>query len=357
MLSEKKFENRFYIFGLAILFCGLMFFSFSEKAEAKTVTDGNLAITYSDPLFAVTNAVPGQTYFSDMTVENLGGADRKFQFELNIAASSSNLTERLFLKIYSLDEIGKEYCEYGCLANEDIKSLDGGEFEIKTMPGNSTKNFRFALAFDPDAGNDFQNVSAGFDMKIGFEDEFQGVTGGGGGGNGATAAGTAPTGFLTSLFSAVSTGTTAGAETEGEMPQGQEGEVKGEETTPGQVEGISVSSCQSWPKWIWVLMLIAYFAAFLWRTFSNLSGQIEKREMRWGWQAILAGVAFLVWYFFDKCREFQWFVIIALVGGAVVYLFYLYLFRNNIREEHADIESGSGQEPPENPTDQASPIV
>ena len=93
-------------------------------------------------------------------------------------------------------------------------------------------------------------------------------------------------------------------------------------------------------------MLIVYFAAFLWRTFDKIKEQIEKRDIRWKWQAALAIAAFLIWYFFDKCREFWWFVIIAIVGGAVIYLLYLYLFRKNIREEHAKVESGSGEEPP-----------
>jgi O-antigen/teichoic acid export membrane protein len=114
--------------------------------------------------------------------------------------------------------------------------------------------------------------------------------------------------------------------------------VKGEEAVPGEVEG--AEACQSWPLWIWILALLIYFAAFLWRTFDKFKEQVEKREIRWGLQAVFAAAAFFFWYFFDFCREYWWFVIIALVGGAAVYLAYLCLFRREIREKSEKIETG-----------------
>lgn len=340
----------------AVFFAGMVFLFGLGSAQAKTVTDGNFRITYNDPLFAVTNAAPGESFSSDMLIENLGGRDRKFQFELDMTANPKALADRLFLRIDDTTG-GGQVCEFGCANNKTIGSLGRTEFVIKTIPGDGAKNFRFSLTFDPTAGNEFQNTFISFDIKLGFKDEVTGTTGGGGGGAvggpGAVVGGTGPTGVIGGAVLGTAGGIVGGAETGviGEQP----GQVQGEETSPGIVEGDQISICQSWPKWVWVLLLIAYFVAFLWRTFSNLSEQIEKRDIRWGWQAVLAAAAFLVWYFFDKCREFWWFVIIAIVGGAVIYLLYLYLFRKNIRDEYGDIKSGSGEEPPENPEPPQAP--
>lgn len=332
-----------YLFMLPAFF--LIVFGAVPEANAKvTTTSGNLKITHDDPLFSVTNAAPGESFFSDMTVENLGGADRKFQFELNITTNPKALAKRLFLEVGFLDEAGKYYCEYGCGENKDLETLDGSEFVVKTIPGNSSKDLRFALTFDPNAGNEFQNANMAFDIKLGYEGD-----GGNGGGNGAAAGGAGPVmGFFAGVPGVPGI---AGAATEGESAPAGEGEVKGEQTPEeGEVEGISVTTCEGWPLWVWVLALVAYFTAFLWRSFEKFREQIEKREIRWKWQAVLAIAAFLFWYFFDFCREYWWFVIIALVGGAAVYLAYLYFFKKGVRETGEQIEKEPGQSPPKNPT-------
>jgi len=313
-------------------------FGAAGNARAKTVTDGNFRITCDDPLFTVANAAPGESFSSDMTVENLGGKDRKFQFELNIKVNPKALAERLFLKIGSLDGAGAFACEYGCAKDENLKDLDGSQFVVKTIPGDSSKNFRFTLTFDPAAGNEFQNASASFDLKLGFKDEVI-DDGDGNGGGGPAGAGAPPAlGPGTGLLAAV--GGVAGEAVVAEEVAPEE-QVEGAETGPeGEVMGEEVSLCESWPLWIWILALLIYFAAFSWRTFDKFKEQVEKREIRWGWQAIFAAAAFLFWYFFDFCREYWWFVIIALVGGAAVYLAYLYLFRRAIREKSEKIETG-----------------
>lgn len=316
-----------------------VFWLAADGAKADTFTDGNLTIDSPNPLFSVSNAAPGESFSSQMTVQNTGGANRRFQFEVDMKTDPDILAQHLFLKVN--DDAGN--CLWGCSGNVAVKTLDRKEFIIKNIPGKGTRIFQFVLTFDPNAGNEFQNASMSFDMKLGFRGRRPGGGGGGaaGGGPGAVVGGVGPTGVIGGAIGGIVGGAEAG--TVGEQ---QPGQVQGEETAPGIVEGDQISTCRSWPKWVWVLMLIAYFILFLWRTFSNFSEQIEKRDIRWVWQAVLALAAFLIWYFFDKCREFQWFVIAAIVGGAAIFLLYLYLFRRNIREEHAKVESGSGQDAP-----------
>jgi hypothetical protein len=315
----------------AVFLIGIVFVFGPGNALAKTVTDGNFKITYNDPLFAVTNAAPGQAYVSDMLIENLGGKDRKFQFELDMTANPKDLADRLFLKIENTDG-GSNVCEFGCAGDKSIGSLGKTEFVIKMVPGNSSKNFRFILTLDPTVGNEFQNTSAGFDMKMGFKDEVTATAVGGGGvagGPGAAVGGVGPTGVIGGTVAGVAGGIVGGVESEtvGEQP----GQVQGEEMVPGKVEGASIETCKGWPKWVWILALIIYFAAFLWRTFEKFEKQVKKREIRWVWQAIFAGAAFLAWYFFDKCREYRWFILIVVIGGAAIYLYYLFLFKKRLK--------------------------
>ena len=125
------------------------------------------------------------------------------------------------------------------------------------------------------------------------------------------------------------------------LPGEVEGEAAGEE---GEVAGEEISLCRDWPLWVWILALIIYFALFLWRTFSKFEEQKKKGEIRWGWQAVLAIAAFLFWYFFDFCREYLWFVILAMIGGAVIYFAYLYLLKRGIRKNYEKVEGPEKEE-------------
>ncbi len=342
----------------SIIICILALGLFFATDAANAAPDPpKLEVLSNTPLFNVSNAAPGKSYPSPVTIINHGGNEENFQFEVTINADPSILTDHLFFKVHkaeTLDPITGETCAYGCDGNVKMSSLDGKEIFVKNVPPHSTNYFLFYLVFDPESGVGLMGETVNFDMKLGYEDQSgdRDNDTNNNNDNNLTITTSASPGFLRNIQSIL--GSVSGAETSGqESADGEnqdnlfvhDGAVKGEET----------SACQSWPKWVWVLMLIAYFVAFLWRTFSNLSKQIEKREMRWGWQAIFAVAAFAIWYFFDKCREFWWFVIIAIVGGAAIYLLYLYLFRKNIREEHAKVESGSGQESPENPESPQAP--
>lgn len=300
-----------------------------------------LELIMADPLFDVSNAAPGQSFSSDVTLLNHGDNHEDFQFEVDIKTNPHALADRLFFKVTD----GAGNCLYGCGGNITLSYLDRREPNVARVDPHSTTYYKFIITFDPTAGNEFQATLVTFDMKLGFEGT---TTATNGGGNGGTAAGGGGvTGGLVAGFAARAptggTGIVAGEETPGEtLP----GEVKGESTPEGQVEGAETSVCQGWPKWVWVLMLLAYFAAFLWRTFENIKTQIEKRDIRWKWQAALAVAAFLFWQIFDFCREFRWFVILAIIGGAMAYLAYLYLFKKNIQRKNEEIDDGFDQAPP-----------
>jgi len=307
-------------------------FAFGAAENARAVPNPPpLEVISDDPIFSVQNAAPGERFEKPVTILNHGPDTEKFRFEIQNEKMSAELAEHLYFQIK--DDAG--VCLFGCDTAYSIKSLDKDEILIEKIKPHSTNVYTFILVFDANAGNEFQNLTTVFDIKLRYQGKKPGGNGNGGGPGGA---GIAPPGFAAGLLAAV--GGIAGEAVVAEEAAPEE-QVEGAETGPeGEVMGEEVSLCQSWPLWIWILALLAYFAAFSWRTFDKFREQVEKREIRWGWQAIFAAVAFLFWYFFDFCREYWWFVIIALVGGAGVYLAYLYLFRRAIREKSEKIETG-----------------
>ena len=292
------------------------------------------------PLFDVQNAAPGMEATADITVENTGDVAGNFPYTINLTNVTKNLSQQLFFKVRS-----ESTCIFGCNNEYPLSVINGVSQTINNIPPDSLPHiYTFVLYFNKDANNDFQSAQVNFDATLGTpvpttHSARRNGGGGGGGGNGGNGGGATPVaGVIGGAVAGAPGGIVGGAETGaiGEQP----GQVQGEETAPGIVEGDQISTCQSWPKWVWVLMLIAYFSAFLWRTFENIKTQIDKRDIRWKWQAVLAAAAFLIWYFFDKCREFWWFVILAMIGGAIIYLLYLYLFRKNIQKKNEEIHSG-----------------
>ncbi len=130
-------------------------------------------------------------------------------------------------------------------------------------------------------------------------------------------------------------GEIAGAQT-GEGNENGQGEEMGEEN--GETKGAEVEFCQGWPFWVWLLSLIIFLILFVTSLFSRMKQDIKKGKLRWICPLVLAIVAFIFWYFFDTCREYIWFLIISLAGGALIYFVYLYIFRNNIEDSPKDIK-------------------
>ncbi|MDI6778293.1 MAG: hypothetical protein QMD77_03815 [Patescibacteria group bacterium] len=323
-MFSKNFQNPTWklSFQVIVLLAGLVLAFSAASAEAKPNPPAIEVIT-DDPIFNVQNAAPGEKFEKPVTILNHGPDTEKFRFEIQNEKMSVELARHLYFQIK--DDGG--VCLFGCDAAYSVESLNKDEILIEKIKPHSTNIYNFILVFDENVGNEFQNLTTVFDIKLGYQGKRPVGNGNGGGG----AVGAVAPGPVAGLLAAVTGGVVGGEAVSVETAP--EEQVEGAKTGPeeGKIMGEEVSLCQGWPKWVWVLMLISYFAAFLWRTFDKIKEQIEKREIRWRWQAVLALAAFLVWYFFDKCREFQWFVILALVGGAAVYICYLYFYKRRIK--------------------------
>lgn len=167
---------------LRILFSIGFIFTFIAFIGARKVfangTDLNISCTLSTclvlqgdvPFFNELNLVPGKSFTRKLTVTNSSNQIGSFAveaFNLNESSESALLSEKIIVKIHRSSPIGSVV--YG----ETPKSLHDlvtqGFTKIGDFSANQTDSFYVTATFDPDAGNEYQNLTSTFDMDLGFE--------------------------------------------------------------------------------------------------------------------------------------------------------------------------------------------
>jgi hypothetical protein len=199
---------------------------------------------------------------------------------------------------------------------------------------NISYNYKLIFTFNPDAGNDYQNKKTVFDLAVGINAQESNGNGGGGGGgggghhHGGGGGGGGGNNAVPAVTNALFNGAGLVAGTAGVNVNGpNQPEVKGEATPePGITEGASTAACQGWPKWIWIVALLAYAAVLL----KYLSKNYKAGKLAWKFALVwtLAAVAF--WYFFDHCRGYQWFLYGTVIVVIASYFIYLWRLKKKI---------------------------
>jgi len=74
------------------------------------------------------------------------------------------------------------------------------------------------------------------------------------------------------------------------------------------------------------LILIGYLVAFYKTVFAK--EREEKQKTPWKWQVAMTVLMIIFWWYFDNCREYLWFLIIALIGSGLIYGRFFWLNKN-----------------------------
>ena len=317
------------------------------RAEAKTVTSGDFQMDYVDPLFTVTNAVPGGIYKSNIiSVTNTGSSEQDVQFAIEVKTNPVELAQKLYLSV----ENDSGNCLYDCDYSNSLEDLSSNKSEIHLgkIDSGETLKYYFYLKFDENAGNEFQNTSMSFDITLGYASlttppssisTSSSVHHGdndnrGGGDNGDRNKHKKKKTVPQTIAQAVRSffqPTVAGAQGEngsGGAPgeSGTGGEVKGVETSA--VSGASAENCQSWPAWMWILALLIFVLVMLSDIFKNY------KKTQYGWKVSLAWVALAIvfWFIFDVCRDARWFLYLVIILAIVAHFSYLSLLKKKIKK-------------------------
>ena len=315
---------------------GILFLPGAVLAAVDIDTD----LPTTGPLVSETNVLPGDVFTRTVTITKTSDASPlslMIKFTRTNSIETYNLESKILVKIQRLsDDVfltlpgGGSEATLESLYNY-IDAANDNAFGFDTIFGTNGSTFQYKLwfTFDPSTGNEYQKKETVFDISAGIytapavikttsdddDDDDDGRRRRRRGGAGPT------TGFPGRFFQTLA-GTIAGEETNegGSGIAGGEGEnpeIAGEETT-----------CRYWPIWVWILSLIV-FALNFWR---NARKNYKQEKYRWIFPLTWTIAAAAFWYFFDKCREYYWFLYGSIIIAILSHFIYLYYLRKKVRK-------------------------
>jgi hypothetical protein len=313
MTKEKNKKSKF-IFKKSILFLGSLFLFFSfgmgnvlaeDKIDVEYPVGTNLN---GGEIFEVKNILPGWEESKTIRVENDSETDDVnlyFTFDVN---GDKKLAEKLKLYVIRLED--GSYRIGGSGDRYTLKKADDERLYVGRLSATKGKQFKIKIVFDKKAGNEYQGLEAKFDIDFriesvvaGAETEDEILTGEG------------------------RTGFTGTEPTEAE----EEAEVQGEESSgggeSGGIEG-EEDKCQSWPMWVWILSLVVFAGVLVLNEWKNY----KKEEYGWKFTFFWTILAVAFWYYFDKCREFHWFLYTSIAISIIYHFIYLHFLKKRISE-------------------------
>ncbi|MDQ1284297.1 MAG: hypothetical protein QG620_645 [Patescibacteria group bacterium] len=288
------------------------------------------------------NILPGDKFSRKIIITNKTPDQRLVMLRLD---SNSYLDFNTGLESEILVEIkrsGGELVDFPFLPGTTLRNLydETAARNFDILGSGDSQSYEIFFVFDPLA-TDQSKSRTRFDLSLGVEsdvynppilrvtsdsnddDDDDDDNDGGGGRRGGGIADLAG-----ALFSPVE-----GADGEDEENnQGGGEEVRGEESSNGETSGAEDAVCQGWPKWVWILALVVFVLGLF------LEARRNYLKIQFGWKTALAwtGAAAAFWYFFDKCREYQWFLYGAIILAIVSHLVYLWMLKKKIKKPGAE---------------------
>ncbi|KKP80353.1 MAG: hypothetical protein A2271_04730 [Candidatus Moranbacteria bacterium RIFOXYA12_FULL_35_19] len=303
--------KKYFIKNLAVIFLGAIFLIVPANFA---LADDEIDVEFSDgtdidgdEIFDEDNIYPGWEKSKTIRVQNehpSEDADLYFTFDVN---GDKKLAEKL--KLYVIKVANDDYRIGGEGDRWTLEEADEEELYVDRLDSGEEEEYEIKIKFDKDAGNEYQGLETDFDIDFQIE---------------SGEAGSGTEGEILAGEGRVVSGNPPAEEVQGATTEegGQGGgEIAGQE-----------EKCQSWPKWVWILALAIFAGIFGYDARKNY-----VRE-EYGWKIALLWTALAVgfWYYFDKCREFQWFLYGAIIIAIAGHFLYLYLLRKKVKTPKLD---------------------
>lgn len=290
---------------LAFMFFGNVALA-DDKIDVEYPVGNNLN---SDDIFDVDNILPGWEETRTIRVNNRSETDAVnlyFTFKIK---EGEKLAKKL--ELYVIRESDNSYRiggqgDYWTLKKAD----DNGALYVDKLKIKQGKKYKIKIKFDKSAGKKYRGLKTNFDIDFRIEARI------------AEDETTETEAEILAGEGRVVTGNPPAEEVQGAMIEG----ANQEEEKNNDVEG-QENQCQSLPKWIWLTSLAIFLGIFGYNTLRNYN------HVRYGWkiELILALSGILFWWYFDKCREYQWFLYGLNIGGISLYSLFLYFLRKKIK--------------------------
>ena len=137
----------------------------TAQAIGDLTVDWGPGILEGQPIFTVSNMAPGQTETRTVTVANGASSSRPLGIRGIEVSDTGNLSDVLLLEIKEngvslyLNSLSQFFL--------DTVNPDTG-IPFSTLASGASATYEFIVTFDPDAGDQFQDQSVVFDLKIGI---------------------------------------------------------------------------------------------------------------------------------------------------------------------------------------------
>ncbi len=186
----------------------------------------------STPLFGTSNFLPGDTLTKTVTVTNTGEETENVYTEL-LNVVDGGLAEMVDVVISS----------GGVLFSGSFDDLDdAGKVPLTSLSSPDSITYSYAMSFESQAGNPFQNKTLGFDLCIGFS-------------GGQLECDDTPSGYAQGSYNGYAQGSYGGGYAQGSYGGGngesislREGDVEGDQTSNiGPIPQIAGESTSVWP--------------------------------------------------------------------------------------------------------------
>ena len=143
----------------------------TAKAVGDLTVDWGAGLSEGDPIFVVNDMAPGDSESHTVTVHNDAAITRPVAVRGILTSETANLSSALNITIS--DDVTDLYGGSSPIGAKTLQQFftdslgSEGVFLSNQTPG-STKNYTFKVDFIPESGNEFQNASVVFDLKIGI---------------------------------------------------------------------------------------------------------------------------------------------------------------------------------------------
>lgn len=301
-------KDAFFSKSLFLTIC-LLFSGWAASAQAANMIKVDFE---DDPLFDIENFYPGMSVTKDVTVKNEDTVERDLYVTMD-GMDNSDFADQI--NFYVIKKSSGKFFVGGSGDRMTLEDMDdeGSAFIERVAAGVST-DYEIKVKLKTSTGNEFQNEEIeSFEVGLAFSDLPNPP---------------APPYRSGQLPGGNEEGAEEGA-VEGVESEGDEQNQESGPEIPGTVYG-EETECHGWPLWAWVVALVVYTIIFFNALFNNFKDQIKERNIHCGWPLIFVIAAFLFWYNFDKCQQYKWFIVSVLIGSAVVYLYYLKLYKKRL---------------------------
>ncbi len=151
----------------------LLFFVFVSPVSAVVKTSGFLEVTMDEPIFPSSIIwYPGLEETRSFIVRNKSGESKTVLIEATNESETNEMSKEYLFKV---SENGTVL--YGSSWGKTLKNFwDVGELNLGSVGSWEKKTYDIGVLLPTSVGNNFQNKSANFDLKIGFEGTTDQVT-------------------------------------------------------------------------------------------------------------------------------------------------------------------------------------